>query len=306
MLSGKKLVFCRYEQATAVATINNLTTENKGEYDGVLLTSATVVTNIGSGTNSGKIEGAKDVNITTGEFNMYGEITNKINVNTGAKLNVAYDYTNSIKNNGEVVVKEGKKLTNKALTNYGTLTVKNAAEILATNSADNAVIDVKAGAKLTISAKQTKGKIYVEDGSIVAKKDNAYAFNKVAYIWETDKKPTDVNITSIITEIDMKNATVEKATDITSIAYINTINVEGNWTLPAGSLDLTGIANGINVNGDATFTSEGLCKAKAIVNVAAEKVLTIDDAHVQFQADSEINLGLNASLKGDKKGATLN
>ena len=290
--------------ATAIATINTLTTNTKGEYDGVLLTSATAVTNIGSGTNSGKIEGAKAVNITTGEFNMSGEITNPITVNTGAKLIVAYDYTNGITNNGEVVVKDGKKLA-KAVTNSGTLTVENAAEILATNKVDNAVIDVKEGAKLTISANQTKGKIYVEDGSIVAKKDGAYAFNKVAYIWETDKKPTDANITSIITEIDMKNATVEKATDITSITNINTINVEGTWTLPAGNLDLTGIANGINVKGDATFTSEGICKPKAVVNVAAEKVLTIVDAHVQFQTGSKINLGLNASLKGDKKGATL-
>ena len=293
-------------EATEVATINNLTTETKGEYDGILLTSATFATNIGSGTNSGKIEGAKGINVTTGEFNMFGEITNAITVNTGAKLNVAYDYTNSITNNGQVVVKEGKKLTTKALTNKGTLIVEKAAEILATNSVDNAVIDVKEGAKLTISANQAKGKIYVEDGSIVAKKASTYTFNKVAYIWEADKKPTDVNITSIITEIDMKNATVEKATDITNIANINTINVEGTWTLPAGNLDLTVIANGINVKGDATFTSEGLCKPKAIVDVAAEKVLTIDDAHVQFQTGSSIKLNLNASLKGDKKGATLN
>lgn len=298
--------------ATAVATINNLTTKTKGEYDGILLTSATKSTNIGSGTNSGKIEGSSSIIIyITGDFTINNEIQNKITVNKGAKLTIAYNHNNTISNSGEVVVNKDIKVT-KAVSNSGNIKVYG--ELYGTNTNNGAIIDVKNGGKLILSGDNIntstkKGYIYVERGSTVDA--NSKNTNNVAYIWEGINKPVDgtepgQDITNIITQIDMNGATVEKMADIPT--YVTSLNISGTWTLPAATsstkaLDFT--AYGINVTDNAEFTSTGKCYVKnATVSVNTQKTLTVSDLFI-FDSGCVVELEQDAKFSGNKNSATV-
>ena len=303
--------------AAAIATINTLNTKTKGEYDGVLLTSATHETNIGSGTNNGKIEGSKALNITgTFTLNDESEITNPVNV-TGT-FTIKENYTSKLTNKagGKVVIENSASVTatttTNAAANSGTIEVFG--ELYGTNNANGAIIDVKNGGKLKLSGDNIntstkKGYIYVERGSTVDA--NTKNTNNVVYIWEGTNNPVDgteagQDITNIITQIAMNGATVEKMSDIPT--NVNTLNISGTWTLPAATkvgnaLDLNKYA--INVTDNAEFTSTGKCYVKnAKVTVNTQKTLTVSDLFI-FDANCVVELKKDAKFSGNKNSATV-